>query len=158
MASTIETVIDGIKDYISNNIGDYLDDEERSSSDHLRLPDFVNIYVGDHELSAIDSFPALLFRYGQIDITEETTQQDLFTFNLTFWIAVSDSSYENMQRRLFRYSHCFKKIFDDDRTLGDIADESRITGISYSPVMNPGQGMQLCFIDTEIFVLVTRNV
>lgn len=157
MASVVETVIDGIKDYIEDNIGDYLDDEQKTSADQLRLPDFVNIYIGDHELSSIDSFPTLMFRYGDIEITEETTQQDLYTFNLTFWIALSDSSYENMQRRLFRYTHCIKEIFDDDRTLNGIAVESRITNISYSPVMNPSQGLQLGFIDAQIFVLVTRN-
>jgi len=157
MASAIEIVIDGIKDYIEDNIGDYLDEEEKTASDHLRLPNFVNIYLGDHELSAIDAFPTLMFRYGEIEINEETTQQDLYTFNLTFWIALSDSNYEIMQRRLFRYTHCMKKIFDDDRTLNGLAAESRIVNISYSPVLSPSQSMQLGFIDAEIFVLVTRN-
>jgi hypothetical protein len=64
MPSIVETVIEGVKDYITSNIGEYLDDMERESADGLRLPNFVNVYLGDHELSAIDSFPTLMFRYG----------------------------------------------------------------------------------------------
>lgn len=157
MASIIELVVDSIKEYIEDHLPEYLTDEESSNSDHLKLPMFGDIFIGDHDIASIDSFPCLLFRYNQIGITQETTTQDLYTFNISFWIAHSDTSYENMQRTLFRYTHCFKAIFDNDRTLGGIATESNITGISYSPVFSGSQGMQMAYIDSVILVQVNRR-
>lgn len=158
MSAIIETVVDRVKTYIEDNLPEYLTDMESSEEDHLKLPMFGDIFIGDHDISSIDSYPSLLFRYGQVGITQETTTEDLFTFNLSFWIVHSDTSYENMQRTLFRYAHCFKAIFDIDRSLGGIATESNITGISFSPVFSGSQSTQMCFIDSVILVQVNRRI
>lgn len=157
MASIVETIFDAVKDHVMDNIKPILKETERDSGDSLTLPMFKQVFRGDTDIMSIKQFPSLLMRYGQVEITNETTGSDLMTIPITFWVMTNGSKLEDLQRKLERYAWCLKELFDEDRTLGGIAVESMVTGISFSPVFSGQQSSQMSFIDTEIQVLVTRT-
>jgi|GEM_PF-4297480 hypothetical protein len=122
--SLVEQCYDEIIDFVTGaNLTAKLADYASRSTDGLPLSKPAVVLLGDYDLKDIrpDQFPVVIVKPGTVTVNPEgeirPLGENLYVFEISFWLGIRGENIQNMQLQLFRYDNAFQDIVDDPRTV-----------------------------------------
>lgn len=152
--TSIETIYDGIKDYIEKNLESLLD-----TSDEITTPMFENIMRNStYDILSLKIYPSLMFETGRVEVARETTSSDRYILPITFYCISMGGDTEQLEIKSERYVWALKTLFEQDPTCGGIIDEIDIQGFEFSPSLKRQQTfVHIGLLYTSFEILITRS-
>jgi hypothetical protein len=153
---TINTIYDGIKYYIQNNLENYLQPDG-----DVTAPMFKSILRSSvYDILGLKLYPALMMEYGRIEAERATTTSDFYTLPITFYCISSGGDTEKLQALSEIYVWALKNMFEKDPSLGGIVDNCSIIAYEFSPSLPRNTGfvhVGLLYTGFEITVLKNKE-
>jgi len=126
-----EQILDGLKDYIKDNLDTYLTTIETEAADGITLQDIDYHGVGEYDISTLDRFPSLLYFPENIGYEYLTTKSEEITISVNGILVLREVLRENATIKLLRYVAGIRALFDADRTAGGVVDKVKVSEVRF---------------------------
>lgn len=153
--SSLETISDGILDYIQGNLEPYL-----STNDEITTPMFENIMRSSiYDILSLKIYPSLMMEYGRVEVERETTTADRYLIPITFYAISMGGDADQLQKKSERYVWALKRMFEEDSSCGGLVDNVDIQGFEFSPSLKRQQTfVHVGLLYTSFDILINRSV
>jgi hypothetical protein len=144
--STIEDLVQSVKDFLADNVGAYLGEINDAKNDGVSLSPFRSVRVTDADPYALSEYPVLILYPETLAVENIASGWDQATMTFVSLVACKhsggDKDADISRVRLLRYTEAVRQVLRDYHDLG-------VTAFDVSP-----RGMEVRHFPTDTGVTV----